>query len=177
MTTDNTFFNVPNVNEYRGTKFRMVFAKLPYLTYFCQGNMLPSIKSRPAPQENPYSTVYRHGDKMEYDNLEIKIIVDEDLAVWKETYRWMRGLYFPDDNDQNAEQRKKGLYSDATVIYLKNSNEPNGRIIYRNCHPIGLSALEFETSQYGEYATATVYFRYDTFEFESMSGDPLIGTV
>lgn len=175
MTNNPSFFHIDNTNTYQQSKFRIVFESLPFLTYFCQGSMLPDIQADPIKMENPFDPHWHAGDKLQFSNLDVSVILDEDMQVWKETFKWMRGLYFPNEHLEYYNQLKKGLYHDATVIVMKNSNTENFRIKYTNCFPISMTRVSFERDVDANLTPKfDITFRYDQFYFEDVLTNPLI---
>lgn len=156
-----------NPNLLQQTKFQFTLLSAPYLRYFCQNANLPGVNVGFAKQATPLSTVYRAGDKIEYAILVLEILLDEDLRVWESIYNWMRGYSFPENFQEYTDQKKKGIYCDATLLALKNSNLRNVNIKYINCFPIDLAGINFDTTTNADtIMTTKVTFRYDYFSFD-----------
>lgn len=156
-----------NKNFFQIDKWSFTITKMPQLMYFVQSVTLPSVSIGEVPIETPYSSTYRHGDKMVYEPITLTYLIDEDLKVWEETYNWMKGLTFPRNSREYSIQKKSHLYSDATLEFMTNSHTRNFRVKFTNCFPTSLSPIDLT---YQENATSIptgmVSFRYDTFEFE-----------
>ena len=84
-----------NSSFLQGNKFTFSFATLPFLKYFCQSINMPGVSTSPVNVDSPFSSMYRHGDKLVFDQLNMTILIDEDLRVWEETHNWLVALTKP----------------------------------------------------------------------------------
>lgn len=154
-----------NSNLLEGTKYIFVSHNLPHLNFFANRIVLPSVSVAVAEQPTPYSTIYRAGDKPEYENLVCSFLIDEDFKVWEEVYNWIRGYSYPHDGQEYTDQKKKGIYGDFSVLVLKNSYESNLAFRFKNCFPTFLGQVDMNTTRNADdVMTAEVIFRYDTFD-------------
>jgi hypothetical protein len=164
--------NVPeNTSILQTTKFTFIIPELPFARYYCQTVSLPGVSTGAVEMQNPFSSTYRHGDKLVYESFTINAIVDEDLRVWEETYLWLQSLTKPDGFEQYAvyKGQKRQLYFDAVLTINTNANIPNVRIKFNECHPISLGSIKFNTADNAEtIPTADIEFRYDSFQFERL---------
>lgn len=158
-----------NSSFLQGNKFTFSFATLPFLKYFCQTINIPGVSTSPVTVDNPFSNTYRHGDKLIYDQINVTIIIDEDLRVWEETYNWLMALTFPKEFRQyyrNTNGRQTA-YHDGILTINTNSNNPNIRFKFLNCHPSSLSGINFSVQETAQnIITADITFRHDGFEIE-----------
>lgn len=159
-----------NVSLLQNHKFEMVFPNLPNLKYFGQSVMFPGISTSEVAQPTPFSVAYRHGDTLFWEPLTISTILDEDMAVWKETYNWLTAFTNPRDfkrYPRNDPPDRPVLYQDAILTIFTNANTPNFRIKFRDCHPTVLGGMQFDYSSSPEtIVSVDITFRYDTYEFE-----------
>jgi len=170
MTTQSLITKTPeNTSILQPTKFTFVIPELPFAKYFCQTVSLPGVSTSEVLVSSPFSNTYRHGDKLVYDVFSINSIVDEDLRVWEETYKWLVALTAPND----FYEYKKTIYGDGRLYFdgiltiNTNSNNPNIRIKFKNCHPTSLGGINFNTGENAEVIpTADINFRYDQFEID-----------
>ena len=53
------------------------------------------------------------GDKIVFEDLTLRFIVDEDLVNYTEIYNWIKGLGYPEDLEQiyDLQREKKNKYS------------------------------------------------------------------
>jgi len=158
-----------NTNLLQTNRFTFILTDLPGMSYQCQSVSFPGVSTSAVMVENPFSTTYRHGDKLVFDPLTVTFMVDEDLRNWEETYNWIKGLTFPHNNAEYSKQKRKGLYSDATLTINKNSQTTNMRFKFLNCHPTSLGPINFATSDdANSVAVADLTLQFDLFEIERL---------
>jgi len=170
MSYTSVLTNLPeNTSFLQVNKFSFTFPTLPFLTYFCQNVSLPGVSTSPVNVDTPFSSTFRHGDKLVYESLIISVIVDEDLRVWEETYDWLQALTFPSDFTQYIRYKdgKASPYHDGILTINNNNNQPNMRIKFTNCHPSALTGVSFTTTGSADSTiTCDITFRYDGFDIQ-----------
>jgi len=175
MTTESFITTIPeNTSFLQTTKYTFIIPTLPFAKYFCQSINLPGVTSSEIEIPTPFSSTYRHPTKMKYEPFTISFLIDEDIKVWEETYKWIVALTRPESSSQYIKNKDKGSfhessspYQDGLLTLNTNSNLPNLRIKFRNIFPVSLSGIQFGTTISSENTpTADVTFRYDLFEFE-----------
>lgn len=169
MTTQSLLARIPeNTSFLQGNKFTFEIPTLPFLKYFGQSINLPEVSTSAVSIESPFSSMYRHGDKLVYGPLNITAIIDEDLRVWEETYHWLQALTFPTEFRQYW-RNSNGMYTayhDAILTINSNSNNPNIRVKFVNVHPVSISGINFtSTTTAMETITCDFSFRYDGYDF------------
>jgi len=154
------------------TKFTFIIPEMPFLKYFCQGVTIPSVSTTEIPVETPFLTTYRHGERLRYDPLTITAIIDEDLRIWEETYKWLVGLTRPESPSQyirKSRNDKAPLYFDGYLTSLTNANNPNLRFKFLDCHPVSIGNIQFDTKIDADVIpTADFTFRFDSYEIERL---------
>ena len=172
MTTEFLPQTPTNTSILQSTKFTFVIPDMPFLKYFCQTVNLPSVSTTEVMVPTPFSATYRAGDKLVYDAFTITAIIDEDLRVWEETYKWLVGLTRPQSYSQyiKAKDPQAPLYYDGYLTVNTNLNNPNIRVKFHNCHPTSIGLISFDTKVDADVIpTADFTFRYDLFEIERLT--------
>ena len=197
MTTTNSFTRQPTKLDYaEPTKFKFSIIKLPKVEYFCTAANVPSVTLGQASQPTPLKDVPIPGDKLDYDNLNITFLVDENLENYREIHGWMYGIGFPKARTQFAAlvdankdrfpttgrdslatdpgKVKYGakplgpIFSDATLNVLTSKNNANIEVRFSDVFPISLSGLAYnQQATDTDYLTATVTFNYKLYDFAS----------
>ena len=136
------------------------------------------------------------GNKLTYEPLQMRFIVDENLENFQEIHGWLVGLGYPRDHtefqnllasgtdrfpgrstavksepgkDKNATADIGGTYSDATLTVLSSKNNAQLEIRFRDVYPTGLTGLQYDQqAQDVDYLTATVSFNYLVYDFASV---------
>src|SRR3990167_6102162 len=145
-----------NLNYLRTNGFLFAVTKLPKVSYFCQAANIPSLTLGTAIQQTPFVDIPHPGDKLVFDQLSIRFMVQENLENFMELYTWMIGLGFPVSRDQfrtyvntyadRYPQLKSELpqLSDETLLVLDNSNNPVAQFNFTDCFPTSLTTMEFD---------------------------------
>lgn len=172
MTTESFLTTIPqNTNFLQSTKYTFVIPNLPFARYFCQSINLPGVVSNEVEVPTPFSNTYRHPTKMSFEPFSITFLIDEDIKVWEETYKWIVSLTRPESNKQYVKYRdsEASPYQDGVLTLNTNANIPNLRVKFKNVFPISLSGIQFGTTTSAETTpTADLTFRYDLFEFQRL---------
>lgn len=170
MTTNSFGTTIPqNTNFLQSTKYSFVIPNLPFARYFCQSINLPGVTSNEVEVPTPFSNTYRHPTKMSYEPFTISFLIDEDIRVWEETYKWIVSLTRPESYKQYIKNVDKNLspYQDGILTINTNANIPNIRVKIMNVFPVSLSGIQFGTMNSADNTpTADLTFRYDLFEIE-----------
>jgi hypothetical protein len=172
MSNQSFASNVPeNTSILQATKYTFIIPDLPFAKYFCQTVNLPGVSTSPVAIPTPFTDLYRHGDTLSYESLGINAIVDEDLYVWEETYKWLVSITKPTKFDEyrNRKATANRIYYDGFLTINTNANNPNLRIKFKDVHPVILGGIQFSTTENAQtIPTADVTFRYDYFEIERL---------
>lgn len=168
MSTESVLTKIPtNTSFLQSARFTFSIPTLPFLKYFCQAVHLPGISTNAVQVVSPFADTFRHGDKLVYDKFNVSVIVDEDMRVWEETHDWLVALTKPQEFPQYLNRERKIPYHDALLTINTNTNIPNIRISFKNCHPTSLSNIIFSTMHNGDsMITADISFRYDFFTID-----------
>ena len=172
MSNESLLTLIPeNTSMLQSTKFTFMFPNLPFLRYFCQTVEIPSVSTAGVEVVTPFVSTYRHGVQMKFEELTINAIIDEELKTWEETYNWIRALTRPTDFAEYVKRITNNgqIYHDAILTINTNANIPNVRIVFKDCHPIALGSVRFNTAENADtILTADITFRYDYFELERL---------
>ncbi len=169
-----TAFCAPtNVSLLNPNEFRFFLHDAPYLSFFTQTVMLPSITLPPVDTENPFVTVPVPGDHVVFQPLEVQFLVDEDLKGYLEMYNWIRGLGFPTTFEEYQDKLANARYgnrweqiaSDASVFTNTGSRNVNIEFIFRDAFPTSVSAPTLSTTNTDvPTVTSRVSFSYTHFD-------------
>jgi hypothetical protein len=169
------------INYLRPTGFRFLVQTLPKVTYFCQSANIPQLSLGAAIQSTPLVDIPYPGEKLTFGELNVRFMIQEDMADYIELYNWLIGLGFPDSQLQYKKYTEEhdsvftsiesktgsGQFSDATLIVLGSNNMPTANITFKDCFPTSLSGLEFDISGANTtYFFAEAVFRYREFSVE-----------
>jgi hypothetical protein len=170
MSTGKFMTIVPNYLS--PLEFRISIKRLPNVQFFTQRSMIPSINVSPVIQPTRFNPVYRTSDNVNYGNLDLTFIIDEDMKNYLEIFNWIISSTFPENHNQfrSIANSEEGLFSDISVLVMNSKKNSNIEISYNNCFPISLSDVSLDTTQNDViYPEATATFSYDTFSIKQLT--------
>ena len=177
---------IKNRNFLSPTGFKFIMDKAPKVSFFGNQINIPQMTLGVAEQPTYLRDIPLPGDKIQFEDLTLRFLVDENLDNYMEIFNWIRALGFPEsleeiykwqEKDFSVSQPDKStesFFSDATLEILTSSQNPNFKIKFQDCWPTTLSTLEFDaTSEDISYFTADVSFKYTIFNITDLSGTKL----
>jgi len=177
---------IKNRNFLSPTGFKFIMDKAPKVSFFGNQINIPQMTLGVAEQPTYLRNIPLPGDKIQFEDLTLRFLVDENLDNYMEIFNWIRALGFPESLEEIYKWQEKdfsviqpdksteSFYSDATLEILTSSQNPNFKIKFQDCWPTTLSTLEFDaTSEDISYFTADVSFKYTIFNITDLSGTKL----
>lgn len=144
---------------------------MPNVEFFVQRTVIPNISSNPVIQQTPFNTLTQTSDHLQYGNLDISFIIDENMTNYIEVFNWITAITFPQGFDQfkKIKNSDMGVSSDITITILNSHKNGNIRVNFYGCVPISLTEITLDTTQSDlNYPEATVSFSYDWFNITTM---------
>ena len=135
-----------NLNQLNVVSFETNFLRIPGVNYFCQRVNIPGISLSNTIQSTPFANIPIEGDMLEFEDLTIGFIVDEDMQNYLEMYNWLVALGFPDRYAQYDNQESQAIKSDTNIIINTNKSNPNYSIKFKDVFPVALGAINFDTN-------------------------------
>lgn len=151
-----------NLNYLAPVYFRMALdkTKFPNVEYTIQTVVLPDVSVNPATLQSPYRGIPMTGDKVDYGELQISFLIDEDMQNYQEIYDWLIG-----EATQTDDRRENKKTRDLTLTILSSHNNITRSIKFVEAFPTTLSSLPFDlTITDVQYLTAVVSFQYSYFK-------------
>ena len=177
---------IANRNYMSPLGFKLVLTKTPKVEFLCQSANIPSISMGTAIQPSYLKDIPVPGDKVLYDDLNVRFLVDEKMENYLAIHKWITGLGYPESlgqysqlkTDDNRTDRRVSdaadplyfQYSDATLQVLNSNYKPSVLINFKDAVPISLSTLDFDvTTRDYNYFTAEVTFKYTIYNITDPS--------
>lgn len=186
MTTNpqnNIYYKqLDNRNYMSPIGFTFSIARFPKVSFFSNKASLPSITLGNAEQSTYLKSLMHPGDRIEYGELPIEFLVDEDMLNYSLIHNWITGLGFPESmkqfadftTDDQGQRDLKLQYSDATLGILNSNYNTIAKIKFWDIYPTSLSPLEFTATDTDiNYLTASVSFQYTYYQILDKDGDAL----
>ena len=186
MTYTRVSSQIENRNFLSPTGFRFVLRRSPKVAFFCNQVNIPAMTLGVTEQATYLKNIPVPGDRIEFGDLTLRFLVDEDLKNYMEIQNWIRGLGFPVSLSEFDRLDKEGeifgryagdqdkIYSDGTLSILTNNLVPKYQVFFKDLFPYDLSTLTFDATQTDqEYFTADVSFKYTIYTINDMNSQPL----
>jgi hypothetical protein len=187
MAIGNAFSNqIQNRNFLSSVRFKFTLNRARKVSFFSNSANIPGITLGIAQQPNYLKDIDIPGDKMVFDDFNLRFMVDENLENYMQIQNWMRGLGYPESLSEiydlqnnppyvdNKNRKGMNIYSDGTLQVLNSSNNVQFEVIFRDMFPFSLSALDFDaTNPDEEYFTSEVSFKYTMYTIVDNKGNKL----
>ena len=179
---------IPNRNFLSPTGFKFALKRSPGVAFFCNQANIPSLDLGIAEQPTYLKNIDVPGDKIQFGDLNLRFLVDEDLMNYMEIQNWIRGLGYPEKISEFEDLEKQAvlgvetkfgqsgddIYSDATLQILSNNLVPQFQVIFSDCFPYSLSTVTFDATDTDiEYFTADVSFKYTIYRITDLENKNL----
>ena len=168
--------------------FKFNLQRSPGVAFFCNQANIPDLQLGVAMQPNPLRDIPVPGDKVEFGDLNLRFLVDEDLKNYMEIQNWIRGLGYPESTEQFDKLDKDGasiiprrykqmgdqIYSDATLQILSSNMVAKFNVNFKDLFPVSLTTLTFDATDTDiEYFTADANFKYTSYNLTNLQNEPL----
>ena len=179
---------IPNRNFLSPTGFKFALKRSPGVAFFCNQANIPSLDLGIAEQPTYLKNIDVPGDKIQFGDLNLRFLVDEDLMNYMEIQNWIRGLGYPEKISEFEDLEKQAvlgvetkfgqsgddIYSDATLQILSNNLVPQFQVVFSDCFPYSLSTVTFDATDTDiEYFTADVSFKYTIYRITDLENKNL----
>lgn len=153
-------------NYFNAKNFDFTIKRLPNVEFFVQSVNIPGLNIDTTVQATPFAQINRPGNRLNYDELIVSVIVDENLNVYKEIHNWLTGMAPPINFSQYQElEEAGGTFSDASLIALNSKGNAFIEFRFSNLFPVSISPIRMTTiNSSAEYVTTDIGFRYTSFE-------------
>ena len=177
---------IENRNFLSPVGFKFSLKRAPGVAFFCNQANIPSMDLGIAEQPSYLRNIPVPGDKIQFGDLTLRFLVDEDLVNYMELQRWIRGLGYPESMDEfrklegetvmptNFGQAGDDIYSDGTLQILSSNLVPQFQVVFNDLFPYSLSTVTFDATDTDiEYFTADVSFKYTIYNLTDMENKAL----
>ena len=183
--TDN---QITNRNFLAPVGFKFSLSKYPKVDFFCNSARIPEITLGLAVQPSYLKDIDIPGEKLEYGDLSIRFLVDEQLKNYVAVHKWLTGLGFPEtpqqfiDQTTDREPRSNRVgerdfqeqFSDGS-LHILNSNYRDVAVVkFNDIFPVSLTSLDFDATEDDiNYFTAEASFKYTVYNIVGANGNTL----
>ena len=177
---------IDNRNFLAPTGFKFSLKRSPGVAFFCNQANIPSLDLGIATQPSYLKDIDVPGDKIQFGDLTLRFLVDEDLVNYMEIQNWIRGLGYPESIQEfnnleneavlpgNFGRAGDNIYSDGTLQILSSNLVAKFNVNFKDMFPYSLSTITFDATDTDiEYFTADVSFKYTIYNIVDMNNRPL----
>ena len=167
-----------NLNPLSPNGFNFSITKLPNVSFFCQRVLIPSISLASIDRPTPFISTPIPGEIMNFSELNIQFLIDDQMDNYKAIYNWIVALAFPEDHEQYSKYiNAQGAtvyselarnYSDATVSVLDAQNNATNAFKFYDLFPTSLDPIQLEsTAMDVNYVIGSATFKYSYFTLDT----------
>ena len=177
---------IENRNFLSPVGFKFSLKRAPGVAFFCNQANIPSMDLGIAEQPTYLRNIPTPGDKIQFGDLTLRFMVDEDLVNFMELQRWIRGLGYPESMEEFRELEGEAvlpgnfgnagddIYSDGTLQILSSNLVPSFQVVFSDLFPYSLSTVTFDATDTDiEYFTADVSIKYTIYNLTDMENKAL----
>lgn len=172
---------ISNKNFLLPVGFKFTLTKSPKISFFSTSAKIPRITLETELLATYLKDLDIPGDKISYEDLTIKFLVDEDLENYMTVHNWITGIGFPESAQQykNLTTGNDGMrdpnrvYSDGSLYVLDSNYSTNFVVKFKDLYPIDLTPLNFDaTVTDPQPFTAEVTFKYTVYSIFDKNNKP-----
>jgi len=177
---------ISNRNFLSSIGFKFTLNRARKVSFFANSANIPGISLGVAEQPTYLKNIDIPGDKLVFDDFNLRFIVDENLENYMQIQNWMRGLGYPetlneiynlqrhDESQVGFDSDSMNIYSDGTLEVLNSYQNTQFEVVFKDMFPYNLSDLTFDaTNPDTEYFTAEVSFKYTIYNILDTKGNRL----
>ena len=167
---------IQNRNFLSPVGFKFTLSKEPQVAFFCNSARIPEITLSLVQQPTYLKDIDVPGGKLQYGDLSLRFLVDEDMVNYMVVHNWLTGLGFPESTKQysdlitNTDGIKDPLksFSDGSLYILDSNYNTNAIVKFKDLFPVSLTSLDFDSTQTDiQYFTADVVFKYTIYTIDT----------
>ena len=159
--------------------FQFQMTKEPKVSFFCTSATIPEISFETTVQPSYLKDIDVPGEKIQFADLRVRFLVDEDLKNYMAIHNWMTGIGYPETlQDFKTETTKPDTsrdmnqqFSDGSLSIQNSNFRTNAIVKFKDLFPVSLTSLEFDTAVTDiQYFTAEATFKYLVYNIVAEDG-------
>ena len=154
-----------NKNYLSPTQFQIVIERknYPNISFFAQSVSHPSVSVAPAEVPFRRANVYMPGDKINFGQLSITALIDEDMNDYVEMFNWLTGNLEKHISPNESTDTIISSTADITINVLNSKNNKTKSIRYTSAFPVDISGIDFTSVTEEQFLSFGVTFQFDQF--------------
>ena len=180
---------IENRNFLSPVGFKFGLQRAAGVAFFCNEANIPDMTLGITEQPTYLRDIPTPRDKIQFGDLNLRFLVDEDLTNYMEIQNWIRGLGFPESLKEFDDLENEGqladafgqfkqtgddIYSDGTLQILSSNLVPQFQVVFSDLWPYSLTTMNFDATDTDiEYFTADVSFKYTIYRITDLENNTL----
>ena len=175
---------IENRNFLSPIGFKFTIDRMRGVEFFCQSASIPSISLNSADTSTRLNKIKNPGDELQYEDLFLRFLVDENMKNWYQVHDWMREIATPystkefkyNRGDIKSVNKRESTYDlasannqwrcDCSLFILSSNYRVVSEIVFRDAWPSSLSTLNFDAAVPDiNYFTAEVSLKYNYYDY------------
>ncbi len=162
--------------------FQFSITKEPKVSFFCTSATIPELSFETTVQPSYLKDINVPGEKIQFADLRVRFLVDEDLKNYMAVHNWITGIGYPESTQQFKTEttgddsiRDMNLqFSDGSLTILNSNYRTSAVVKFNDLFPTSISSLEFDTSVTDiQYFTADATFKYTVYSITDLENKNL----
>ena len=178
------YMTIENRNFLSPIGFKFTIDRLRGVDFFCQSANIPGMSLGSADTGTRLNKIKNPGDELQYEDLFLRFLVDENMKNWYQVADWMREIATPystrefkyNRGDIKSVNKREATYDlasannqwrcDCSLFILSSNYRVVSEIVFRDAWPTSLSTLSFDASTSDiNYFTAEVGLKYNYYDY------------
>ena len=178
------YMSIENRNFLSPIGFQFTIDRMRGVDFFCQSANIPAISLGAATTNTRLNKIPNPGDELQYEDLFIRFLVDENMKNWYQVANWMREIATPYStrefkyNRGDIKSVNKGEAGvdrasgnnqwrcDCSLLVLSSNYRVVSEFVFRDAWPTSLTTLNFDASAPDvNYFTAEVSLKYNYYDY------------
>tara|TARA_Y100000768_G_scaffold128521_1_gene95363 strand:+ start:2094 stop:2759 length:666 start_codon:yes stop_codon:yes gene_type:complete len=178
------YMSIENRNFLSPIGFQFTIDRMRGVDFFCQSANIPSVSLGAADTYTRLNKIPQPGDELQYEDLFIRFLVDENMKNWYQVSNWMREIATPystkefkyDRGSIESVNKREATYDyasannqwrcDCSLLVLSSNYRVVAEFVFRDAWPTSLSTLNFDASVPDvNYFTAEVSLKYNYYDY------------
>ncbi|QBP06172.1 tail completion protein [Synechococcus phage S-B68] len=168
---------IENRNFLSPIGFRFAIDKMRGVDFFCQSATVPQMTMGSVDTGTRFNRIPQPGDELNYDDLTIRFLVDENMKNFYQVHDWMRQIATPYSSkefkykrgkieSQNDKENNVQWRSDCSLFILSSNYQPVAEFVFKDAFPVSLTSLPFDAANEDiRYFTAECQLKYTYFDY------------
>jgi len=168
-----------NLNILSSVSFQFFIRRAPDVNFHITRVDVPGVELGIANQPTPFSDLPHPGEHMQWSELDLDFLVDEDANGYLEIFNWLTALGRPNSGynfgqlEEEPAATNLGIYSDLSLLIMDSKRNLNLQCDFLDAFPVALGAMVFDSQETDlTFMPINCRFKYQRFDIYKVGGSP-----